>query len=201
MKSTIFREVLSEEYIEVNKSVPATISALREISGSSRDTFPENTVINLSCSKKGKILVSIYRKNITRYNFREQGDNMYPLYYVYGQVMSKDNKTYIKANSVFKKSEIYTEIFWSIFAILFLPLYVIFMLGTEPIKIPILIVSIIIGFFLSIDSYSSIPLRKSRGYMMLPHMVDEIKKRVEIIEKWEEKNLLVINCKWFGAIY
>ena len=72
---------------------------------------------------EGKIRVSIYRKNVTRYNFREQGDNMYPLYYVYGQVISKDNKTYIKANSVFKKSEIYTEIFWSVLAILFFPLY------------------------------------------------------------------------------
>ena len=40
IKSTIFTKVLSEEYIEVNKSVPATISALREISGSSRDAFP-----------------------------------------------------------------------------------------------------------------------------------------------------------------
>ena len=187
MKSTIFTEVLNEEYIEVNKSVPATISALREISGSGRDTFPEDTVIYLSCSKKGKIIVSIYRKNVTRYNFREQGDNMYPLYYVYGQVISKDNKTYIKANSVFKKSEIYTEIFWSVLAILFFPLYAIFLLGTEPIKVPILLLSIVIGFFLSLNSYSSIPLRKSRGLTMLPHMVDEIKKRVKIIEKWDEQ--------------
>ena len=59
MKSTIFTKVLSEEYIEVNKSVPATISALREISGASRETFPEDTVINLHCSKKGKIKVWI----------------------------------------------------------------------------------------------------------------------------------------------
>jgi hypothetical protein len=187
MKSTIFTKVLNEEYIEVNKSVPATISALREISGSSRDTFPENTVISLSCSKKGKIRVSMYRTDITSYKFRARGDNMYPLYYVYGQVISKDNKTYIKANSVFKKSEIYTEIFWAVVAILFIPLYLMYLLGTSPLKIPILLLSLVAGIFISLNSYSPIPMRKSRGITMLPYMVDEIKKRVEIIEQWEEK--------------
>lgn len=185
MKSTIFTKVLSEQYIEVNKSVPATISALREISGPGRETFLEDTVITLHCSKKGKIKVSIFRKNVTRYQFREQGDNLYPLYYVYGKVISKDNKTYIKANSVFKRSEIFTEIFWSVIAILFIPLYVIFLLGTEPIKIPILLFSLVAGFFLSLNSFNSIPSRKSRGYMMIPHMEEDLKNRVKIIERWD----------------
>lgn len=186
MKSTIFRKVLNEEYIEINKSVPETIRALCEISGVSRETFPEDTGILFNCSKKGKIKVSIYRRNMPKYRFREMGDNMYPLYYVYGRVISKENKTYIKTNSVFKKSEIYTEIFWSILALLFFPIYILFMLGTEPIKIPIILVSLVLGFFLSINSYSSIPLRKSRGLTMLPHMENEVKKRVEIIEQWED---------------
>ncbi|MBR2448017.1 MAG: hypothetical protein IKB29_03435, partial [Clostridia bacterium] len=90
MKSTIFRKVLNEEYIEVNKSVTATISALCEISGPGRETFLEDTVITLHCSKKGKIKVSIFRKNVAKYQVRERGDNLYPLYYVYGKVLSKD---------------------------------------------------------------------------------------------------------------
>jgi hypothetical protein len=89
IKDGIYKELWPEkvvtEYIEVNKSVSDTISALREISGRGRDTFPENTVISLSCSKKGKIRVSMYRTDITSYKFRARGDNMYPLYYVYGQ--------------------------------------------------------------------------------------------------------------------
>ncbi len=186
MKSTIFRKVLNEEYIEVNKSVPETIKALCEISGASRETFPEDTTILFNCSKKGKIKVSIYRRNLPRYRFRETGDNMYPLYYVYGRVISKDNKTYIKTNSVFKKSEIYTEIFWSVLALLVFPIYILFTLTTEPFKFPIMFVSIVIGFFISLDFCSSIPLRKSRGLTMLPHMENEVKKRVEIIEQWED---------------
>ena len=178
---------MNEEYIEVNKSVSDTISALREISGSSRDTFPDNTVINFSCSKKGKIIVSFYRRDVIRYRYRELRYLLHPLYYVYGQVISKDNKTYIKANSVFKRSEIFPEIFQAIFMILFIPLYVIFLLGTLPFKVPILLFSLVAGIFLSLHSYGSILWRKSHALMMLPYMVDEIKKRVEIIEKWDEE--------------
>jgi hypothetical protein len=62
-----------------------------------------------------------------------------------------------------------------------------YLLGTSPLKIPVLLLSLVAGIFISLNSYSPIPMRKSRGLTMLPYMVDEIKKRVEIIEKWEEE--------------
>ena len=184
IKSTIFTKVLSEEYIEVNKSLPATISALREISGASRETFPEDTVITLHCSKKGKIKVSIFRKNVTKYQVRERGDNLYPLYYVYGKVISKDNKTYIKMNSVFKRSDIFIEVFGSLIGVLLMVLYAL-LLATTPIKLVVLLFSVLVSVLLSLGYFDAFPLRKSRGYMMLPHMERELKNRVKIIEQWE----------------
>ena len=184
MKSTIFRKVLNEEYIEVNKSVTATISALCEISGPGRETFLEDTVITLHCSKKGKIKVSIFRKNVAKYQVRERGDNLYPLYYVYGKVLSKDNKTYIKMNSVFKRSDIFIEVFGSLIGVLLMVLYAL-LLATTPIKLVVLLFSVLVSVLLSLGYFDAFPLRKSRGYMMLPYMEEDLKNHVKIIERWD----------------
>ena len=188
MKSNIFREVLNEEYIEVNKSVSKTIQYLSEISGPVIESLPDDIGISFECSKKGKITVWSYDptapRRITR--FRKSNDTLYPLYYVYGQVISKDNKTYIKMNSVYKKSEIYKQFLCTLLAFLIFPFFILYLLEVSRFNVPIVIISLIGGFFLSLNDYSSVAQRKSRGLTILPIMENTVKKYAKNIEKWED---------------
>ena len=56
MKSTIFRKVLNEEYIEVHKSVSETIKCLCEQSGESYNETPDGMNIHFECLKNGKVM-------------------------------------------------------------------------------------------------------------------------------------------------
>ena len=93
MKYTIFREVLHEEFIEVNKSVPETIKCLCEQSGVCNIHTINGIRLFFKCSKKGKISIE------SSYRHRE---GLFPIYSVYGSVISKGNKTYVKIFSVYK---------------------------------------------------------------------------------------------------
>lgn len=188
MKSNIFREVLNEEYIEVNKSVSKTIQYLSEISGPVIESLPDDIGISFNCSKKGKITVWSYDPaSSRRVTLRAKSyDTLYPLYYVYGQVISKDNKTYIKMNSVYKKSEIYEQFFWTFLAVLLFPVFVLLLLEKAQFNVPIVIISLLGGFFLSLNRCSSVPQRKSRGLTILPIMENTVKKYAKNIEKWED---------------
>ena len=81
MKSNIFREVLNEEYIEVNKSVSKTIQYLSEISGPVIESLPDDICISFNCSKKGKITVWSYDPaSSRRVTLRAKSyDTLYPL--------------------------------------------------------------------------------------------------------------------------
>lgn len=182
MKSNIFREVLNEEYIEVNESVSKTIQYLSEISGPIRESLPDDIGISFRCSKKGEITVAIYNPTAQMRSY----ENQYPLYYVYGQVISEDNKTYIHMISVYKKSEIYIQCLWSILAVLLFPLICFSLLKSAMFNISTLIISLLLGFFITINERSSVKARKSRGLTILPIMENTVKKYAKNIEKWED---------------
>jgi len=182
MKTTIFQEILDEEYIEVNKSVSKTIQHITELGGLHSKPIRTDTVIICRGSKKGKITITIYNPTTLAKSY----DNQYPLYYVYGQVISKDNKTYIHMTSVYKKSEIYIQCLWSILAVLLFPLICFSLLKRAMFNISTLIISLLLGFFITINERSSVKARKSRGLTMLPHMKNELRKAIETIEKWDD---------------
>ena len=181
MKTTIFREILDEEYIEVNKSVSKTIQHIIELDSLHSEPVRTDAIIICRCSKKGKITVTIYNPTTLARSY----DNQYPLYYVYGQVISKDGKTYIHMTSVYKKSEIYIQCLWSILAVLLFPFICFSLLKSAMFNILILIISLFLGFFFTINERSSVRARKSRGLTMLPNMKNELRKIIEIIEKWD----------------
>ena len=181
MKTTIFREILDEEYIEVNKSVLKTIQHIIELDSLHSEPVRTDAIIICRCSKKGKITVTIYNPTTLARSY----DNQYPLYYVYGQVISKDDKTYIHMTSVYKKSEIYIQCLWSILAVLLFPFICFSLLKSAMFNILILIISLLLGFFFTINERSSVRARKSRGLTMLPNMKNELRKIIETIEKWD----------------
>lgn len=115
MKSTVFRKVLNEEYIEVNKSVSETIKCLCEQSGGSYNETPDGMNIHFECLKNGKCYVRCGS------NEGRSTKSMYQMYYVYGEVVSKDDKTFVKITSVYEKADFWMRIISTVLAFLFLP--------------------------------------------------------------------------------
>lgn len=191
MKSNIFREVLDEEYIEVNKSVFKTIEYLCELSSSSKKDLPADTYIHFLCSKKGNIIVRYtYRQSHVPhfYNRHRTFENMYPLYCVYGKVLSKDNKTYIKMNSVYKKYNLFLRYFLKTIGITIIPLYLLMSIPFHVFifNFPLFLIAVAIALVVFLDADTPLAAQKSRGLTMLPYMENEIKIRVKNIEQWED---------------
>jgi len=179
MKSTIFRKVLNEEYIAVNKSVPETIKCLRELSQTTEKPFPYDIEHHFKCSKKGKITVEIY----TRTSRVRSSENLYPLYKVYGRVISKNDKTYIQISSIYKRYNLFLQYFFMALGILLVPIYILSQLPLDKMNIPLLVVFSIIGINLLLIHGAPIPQQKSLGLTLLPLMENVIKNRVKMIEK------------------
>jgi len=188
MKKSIFRDILNEEYIEVNKSVSKTIQCLREQSGRCRDSVPNNIndkiQVYFECSKDGRICIENMFRGIKRDRYR--------MYYVYGNIVSKDNKTYIKTISFYKKSDIWVHGFLLVLLfvafLLLLTLEITLMLKTSVHEVYILaaVVSFIIFLIVTIYPIKAIFIRKKHGIELIELMEKELKKRVQNIERWED---------------
>ena len=180
MKSTIFREVINEELIEVNKSALETIQYLREQSIVSHISKPDNIRVYFKCSKKGKISV------VSGFGPHRDLSGFCYIYYVYGSVISKDNKTYVKITSVYKKSDIWLRSLLLVLLILIAPILLLLKTYIEvTFFVPALIASFIVFFIGIIDFIKTTSFRKRDGLVIVTLMENEIKKRVQNIEHWD----------------
>ncbi len=100
MSQPTLQEVLNEEYIEVSKSVPETVRCLEEQScertGKCPVSMPNRMRMLFKCSKQGKIKV-VYDFGVPP--FEDRWDSWrfsFPVCFVRGEVISKDDKTYVK---------------------------------------------------------------------------------------------------------
>ena len=179
MKSTIFRKVLSEEYIEVKKSVTDTIKFLSEIrSGTSHG----DADVYLHCSKKGKIKLGYCFPSKSH----RHPENMYPLYEVRGRVIEKDNKTYIKKQSVYKVGNVYLQYVLVLLATLIIPPYFLMRISVDKFNIYVFgfgVFFCLLGILISTLFYIS--KQKKRGLELIPAMEEKLKKSIETIEKWD----------------
>jgi hypothetical protein len=178
MKSTIFRKVLSEEYIEVNKSVPDTIKYLSEIKSG---TPYGDADIYLNCSEKGKIRVGYYIPSKTP----KSPENMYSFYKVYGRVIEKDNKTYIKMQTVYKIGTVYLQYVLLLFAFLLIPMCLLAKIPVEKFNIFVFALILFCFYLVIAHSYTSISKQKKLGFSLIPAMEEKLKKSVETIELWD----------------
>lgn len=168
MKSKIFKEVLNEEYIEVNKTVPETIRCLCEQSNFSRDND-----VYFECTKKGEI-----RTLCSSVKF--------PIYRVSGDVFSKDGKTYVKITSVYNKWDIFDRVFSMVLNILpYAALILILCFGkiNDPYLFALAVAGVAIGIIMPIFKMKR---RRKRGPELVEKMENEIKRRVKNIERWDD---------------
>ena len=180
MNSTLFGKVLNIELIESNKSVPETIKCLREQIGGSRSIIHNNIGIFFDCSKKGKITVYNYFKH-------HRGLRKLNTYYVSGNVISKDNKTNIKITSVYNRFDICLQVLSIIVFVILTPILLIFKAHIEGIPfIPFLITCFVFFIIAIIDSINVILIRQKCGSEIVKLMENEIKKRVQNIERWDK---------------
>ncbi|MBQ2704901.1 MAG: hypothetical protein IJF58_05080 [Clostridia bacterium] len=176
MKKSIFRHILNEEYIEVNKSVSETIQCLREQNGLCRNSTNDMTVY-FECSEHGKIRVdSMFERHI---DFR----GILQIYYVRGEVASINNKTYVIITSFYKKSDLWLRSLLLVFAALLFPWWA-FIKGAF--FIPAMLISFAIFLTLSFCSVNTTIKRKQQGLNIVKTMEDEIKRRVQNIARWDE---------------
>ncbi len=184
MKSTKLIEILDEELIEVNKSVPETIQCLQEQTGLCRSTSPDGSRMFFKCSEKGKLFVAIENGGTARSRANTMG--FYQFYYVYGNVISQDNKTYVKITTVYKKSDILKYCLLLAFIILLLPvliLYILLNIGVNIIALAAVTGAHIISTICLITSFSK---RKNNRPKMIEIMKNEMKRRVQNIARWDD---------------
>ncbi|MBO4732977.1 MAG: hypothetical protein J5662_00730 [Clostridia bacterium] len=176
MKSSIFKEVINEEYIEVNRSVADTIRCLCEQSGGCHSETPDGLKLYFDCTKKGKMYVTSGAggKSIR---------STYQLYYVYGNVISKDNKTYVKITSVYSRSDIWLRM---IFTALAIPLFILAVYIKGVYNIYAFLASAAVFVIGTADLCRSTYIRKKQKTEIVALMENEIKRRVKNIEKWDE---------------
>ena len=172
MKYTIFSEILNEEFIAVNQSVPETIKCLCEQSGTSYANTANGLKLYFYCSRKGKISVK------SSYYHRE---GLFPIYYVYGNVISKDNKTYVKVLSVYRKSDIWLR---AIVSFLIIPLIILSLCLNKVLYLPAVLISFIVAIIGIIDFIKATSIRKKCAFKAVKIMENEIIKRVKNIEHW-----------------
>ena len=176
MKSNIFRKVINEEYIEVNRSVPDTVRCLYEQSGGGRHVeTPGGLKLYFDCTEKGKMYV--------RGAGSKSKTDIYQMYYVCGNVISKDEKTYVKITTFYKRSDTWLRALDTFLFVLLLG-YTTYRNGVY--NIFLLFVTAALLVVGVTDMIRTTAIRKKQKTEIITLMENEIKRRVKNIEKWDE---------------
>lgn len=205
MSQPTLQEALNEEYIEVSKSVPETVRYLEEQScertGKCPVPMPNRMRMLFKCSKQGDIKVT------SDFGlFRKWGYFLFPLiflfyvlcpvYFVRGEVISKDDKTYVKIAPAYKRSHIVIRNFWiALGALLILTLYVpeafeltvVEFLGARR-GLPMMAFLFCLFAYLAAIVYAFVleSLHQKNAPLAISLMKEEVKRRVHNIERWED---------------
>ena len=111
--------------------------------------------------------------------YRREG--LFPIYSIYGNVVSKNNKTYVRIFSVYKKSNVWIR---SILLFLLIPIFILKIYLDKIFYFPAILISLMVILIGIIDFIKTTSIRKNRGLEMIKIMENEIKKRVKNIERW-----------------
>ncbi len=166
---------MNEEFIEVNKSVNETIQYLCEQSGKCHTSTSNDIQMYFECAKNGKFVVTS--------SFGHSREGLCPIYHVYGRVISENNKTFVKITSVYKKSDILLR---SLLLILIVSLFILKICIEASLYILAIIASFFVLCIVIIDYIKTTSIRKRYALEIVELMENEIKKRVQNIERWDE---------------
>ncbi|MBE6729448.1 MAG: hypothetical protein E7568_04380 [Ruminococcaceae bacterium] len=181
MKSTMFKKIINEELIEVNKSVPETIQCLRDQTRTCNCSLPNDMMVVFKCTKKGKITM------LNNFGYSRRAGGNFNVYYVGGKVISRDNKTYVQITSIYKKSDLLFRILSTISFLLLVPFLILFKIYVgELLFFPAIIAYFLVYILTLIDEIKTVSTIKKNGLEIVKIMEDEITKRVENIEHWDK---------------
>lgn len=185
MKSSLFRKILKEDVIEVNKSVRDTIQCLEEQSGICREEISDDIRLEFNCSKKGKLSVFYAYNDIRRnYGLARAIDKSLCQYTVAGQVMEENNKTVVKITSVYRKTGLLKNIVIIIFALIFSVFYILssfVCFNLYAFLIPIGLASTMIMIY--IINTRKLHMKKKENIELMECVV---KKRVVNVNHWDD---------------
>lgn len=177
MKPSIFRKILNEELIEVNKSLPETIRCLQEQTG--MKSHHDELCIFFSCTPKGKITVNY----LLGYGRRRRIS--LDIYKVYGEVISDSDKTFVKFTSYYDKRAMLLYIILLALTVVLLPISFLSRVSVPGLLMPALLVC---AATLIVVSYEITKLYrvKKKGKKLVELMEEELKRRVRNISRWDD---------------
>ena len=179
MKNSIFREILNEECIEVNKSVSETIRCLCELSGSNRFFEDEKVRVFFFCNQNGKIFV---RRGVHARRYRILHRK---LYHVDGEIISKDGKTYVKLTSVYNRIFVWLTILSVLFMIALIPIVIFLMVTVSSGFLAPVIAAVVAASAVAVNVYSLCDVL-NRGNTLIRLMEDELKRHLSNLEQWDK---------------
>ena len=180
MKNSIFREILNEECIEVNKSVSETIRCLCELSGSNRFFEDEKARVFFFCNQKGKIFVSC---NVPAQRYEISHRN---LYHIDGEIISKDGKTYVKLTSVYNRIFVWLTILSLPFMIALIPIAILLKIALpSEFLAPAIAAVVAAASAVALTVYRLCDVL-NRGNTLIRLMEDEFKRHLSNLEQWDK---------------
>lgn len=182
MKSNLFRKVINEEYIEVDKNLSETIEQLCELCGTVRESLPYDAEITFNCQEKGKLKVERHIHHL----LSRHPENYFPLHKMYGQVISKDGKTYVQIISEYSRLNLCLQYLLLTICILFCPIYLLLRIPVRTFNLPFFIILALLCSVALICGYTPKSQQKKRNLVLLPTMREEIIKRIQKIERWSD---------------
>lgn len=187
MKSNFLREVLDEEILELDIDCQEAIRRFRAQSEESYEADKRGVNLFFQCSPKGKLYVGY-----SSFNYRQ---NLYiksrclersKIYYVRGEVLPANHKTFVKIYSVYSRLDIFWMIFLTAVFIIFAACYIWFgdVLNDFLIIKACLIAVILGGVPIGAVAYTVKRVLSNKNEI-LELMKNEIKRRVENVKRWD----------------
>lgn len=121
--------------------------------------------------------------NLGRY---KDFSGLFKIYYVYGNVISSNNKTYVKITSVYRRIDIWLRYFSILLLLILVPILIVLRdVFSEHSFPPAVIISIIPFIHSIIILNKSISVYKKKGLEFVELAKNEIKKRIQNTIQWE----------------
>ena len=175
----IFRKILNEELIEVNKSQSETIRCLCEQNGV-KSPF-DGLRIYFYCTPKGKIDVR-YRVG---YDNRRIKTHVLDVYKVNGKVISDSDKTFVKFTSVYDKTALFLYVLLLTVALVVLPVSLLSRVSFQGLFAPAVTACILTLIAVGIEGVVLYKIKKN-GKKLVELIEEELKRRVRNISRWDD---------------
>lgn len=187
MEFTFYKPISDEETIEIEDTRTGTIQKLRRLPVTCRESGKDGEVMSFDCSRRGDILVRNYRPiRARRWTYRQ-----YSPYCVRGKVLTENRKTVIKIYAAYSRQRPIYRLMgtFAIATVCILFILALWLSGilSERISLSgdILLATMYMLIFAMLE-YACLLGTKEVATNNLDFQREEVRKRVEAVNRWDE---------------